>query len=212
MAEHVAPGQNCPPISHANALSARGHVAQIRCGAGHRFSWPAEFEHGAQTTNSLHPSEAVPQRQHGVRIVPVLSQEIRLVPADQREGRRRPPVRPERLRVLELGPFKTCELGLEFGLKVDFTMEQAGNPIEVTLDPRRPCGSRRGVSIACFKAYRAWRTDFRRYDHIFGSRDSFSNGIGSWVFICAIHARTLSLGLNSLTIGCVTSTVSTAVV
>ena len=26
-------------------------VQQISCGAGHRFSWPAEFEHGAQTTN-----------------------------------------------------------------------------------------------------------------------------------------------------------------
>ena len=25
---------------------------QISCGAGHRFSWPAEFEHGAQTTNN----------------------------------------------------------------------------------------------------------------------------------------------------------------
>src|ERR1017187_140170 len=27
-------------------------VQQISCGAGHRFSWPAEFEHGAQTTNN----------------------------------------------------------------------------------------------------------------------------------------------------------------
>src|ERR1035438_700932 len=27
-------------------------VQQIRCGAGHRFSWPAEFEHGTQTTNN----------------------------------------------------------------------------------------------------------------------------------------------------------------
>ena len=26
-------------------------VQQISCGAGHRFSWPAELEHGAQTTN-----------------------------------------------------------------------------------------------------------------------------------------------------------------
>src|SRR5271157_1864114 len=51
---------------------------------------------------------------------------------------------------------------------------------------------------------------FLAKDHIFGSRGSFSNGIGSWVLICATHARTLSLGLNSLTIGRVTSTVSTA--
>jgi len=29
-----------------------GEALVISCGAGHRFSWPAEFEHGAQTTNN----------------------------------------------------------------------------------------------------------------------------------------------------------------
>jgi hypothetical protein len=29
-----------------------GDKCALPCGAGHRFSWPAEFEHGTQTTNN----------------------------------------------------------------------------------------------------------------------------------------------------------------